>query len=185
MKRAARKPSNRKSDNLEDYRLLCDRFLLGHGPHSAGQILSSITTDLGVDRYGSGGAVQALEAEICRVLGKPAAVFMPSGTMAQQIALRIHADRRRSRVVAFHPTCHLEIHEDKAYQRLHDLVGVAIGNPRKLFTIGDLRAIREPLAAVMWELPQREIEIGRASCRERGGGSVGAVWLRTKKARLQ
>ena len=158
MKRPSRiQGQAKKSDDLEDYRLLCDRFLLGHGPHSAGQVLSSISTDLGVDRYGSGGAVQALEAEICKVLGKPAAVFMPSGTMAQQIALRIHADRRRSRVVAFHPTCHLEIHEDKAYQRLHDLVGVTIGNPRTLFTIGDLRAIREPLAAVMWELPQREI----------------------------
>ena len=43
--------------------------------------------------------------------------------MIQQTALRIHADRRNRRVVAFHPTCHLELHEDKAYQRLHGLVG--------------------------------------------------------------
>ena len=64
-----------------------------------------------------------LEAEVRDLLGKPAAAFMPSGTMAQQIALRIHADRRGRRVVAFHPTCHLELHEDKAYQRLHGLVG--------------------------------------------------------------
>jgi len=147
----------KKSDSLEDYRSQCDRFLLGHGPHTPAQLLAAISPQLGIDRYGAGGAVAALEAEICKVLGKPAAVFMPSGTMAQQIALRIHADRRSSRVVAFHPTCHLEIHEDKAYQRLHDLVGVTVGNPRTLFTLDDLRAVKEPLAAVMWELPQREI----------------------------
>ncbi len=82
---------------------------------------------------------------------------MPSGTMAQQIALRIHADRRNRRVVAFHPTCHLELHEDKAYQRLHALVGRPIGDGRGLMTLSDLEAVREPLAAVVFELPQREI----------------------------
>jgi len=34
--------------------------------------------------------------------------------MAQQIALRIHADRRGRQVVAFHGTSHLELHEGKA-----------------------------------------------------------------------
>ena len=77
--------------------------------------------------------------------------------MAQQIALRVHADRRGRRVVAFHPTCHLELHEDKAYQRLHGLVGRTVGDPRRLLTLGDLEAVREPLAALVIELPQREI----------------------------
>jgi threonine aldolase len=144
-------------NDLERYRSRCTRFLNGHGPRTVEEILSSIPNDLGIDRYGEGGAVEALEKEICKVLGKPAAVFMPSGTMAQQIALRIHADRRSSRVVAWHPTCHLEIHEDKAYQRLHDLVGINIGNPRMLMTLEDLRRVPEPLAAVLFELPQREI----------------------------
>ena len=116
-----------------------------------------IPGDAVIDRYGDGGAVEAIEAEVRKVLGKPAAVFMPSGTMAQQVALRIHADRRSVRTVAFHPTCHLEIHEDKAYQRLHGLVGVLVGNARALMTLEDLRGVREPLAAVLFELPQREI----------------------------
>jgi threonine aldolase len=98
-----------------------------------------------------------LETEVRELLGKPAAVFMPSGTMAQQIALRIHADRRGRHVVAFHPTCHLELHEDKAYQRLHGLVGRPVGNARELLTFADLEAVREPLAALLIELPQREI----------------------------
>jgi threonine aldolase len=84
-------------------------------------------------------------------------VFMPSGTMIQQTALRIHADRRAARVVAFHPTCHLELHEDKAYQRLHGLVGLTVGDATQLMTLADLERIHEPLAALLIELPQREI----------------------------
>ena len=154
---ASRRTRNPPTDDLENYRSSCTRVLGGHGFRSAGEILSAIPADVGKDQYGAGGIVTELEAETCKVLGKPAAAFFPSGTMAQQIALRIHADRRNCRVVAFHPTCHLEGHEDKAYQRLHGLVGVTVGNERTLMTLEDLRAIPGQLAAVLWELPQREI----------------------------
>ena len=144
-------------DELERCRWTCARALAGHGNPSAAKLLAEIPADAGVDRYGAGGAVEALEDEMRSVLGKPAAVFMPSGTMAQQIALRIHAERRGLRTVAFHPTCHLELHEEGAYQRLHGLVGVPVGDARGLITLDDLRGVRERLAAVLFELPQREI----------------------------
>jgi len=146
-----------RGDDLEQHRARCTRFLAGHGPRTAADWLAMITPDAGIDRYGAGGAEEALEKETCRLLGKPAAVFMPSGTLAQQAALRVHADRRGSRAIGFHPTCHLEVHEDKAYQRLHGLVGLAVGNPRTLITMADLRAVAEPFAAMLFELPQREI----------------------------
>ena len=60
-------------------------------------------------------------------------------------------------MVAFHPTCHLELHEDKAYQRLHGLIGRTLGDGRDLLTLADLEAVNEPLAALLIELPQREI----------------------------
>ena len=44
---------------------------------------------------------ERLEERVAALLGKEAAVWMPSGTMAQQIALHIHADRRDSQRVAF------------------------------------------------------------------------------------
>jgi len=102
-------------EQLKQYRWICQRALNGHGNKSAADLLAEIPCDLGVDRYGDGGAVAALEEEVRTVLGKPAALFLPSGTMAQQIALRIHADRRSVRTCAFHPTCHLEIHEEQVY----------------------------------------------------------------------
>jgi len=145
------------AEQLQQLRWRCQRTLNGHGNKSAAELLAAIPQDLGVDRYGAGGAVTALEDEICTVLGKPAAVFMPSGTMAQQIALRIHADRRGVRTCAFHPTCHLAIHEENAYALLHNLTGMTVGAAHSLITLADLQTVREPLAAVLFELPQREI----------------------------
>ena len=142
-------------------RAACERSLWGHGPQTAAQAMAELATlspdELATDIYGSGGSVAILEDEVRTLLGKPAAVFMPSGTMIQQIALRIHADRLNRRVVAFHPTCHLELHEDQAYQRLHGLFGRPVGDPRGLITLADLEEIHEPLAALLIELPQREI----------------------------
>ena len=138
-----------------------ERSLRGHGLGSAADALAELGTlsaeELTADTYGTGGTVSALESEVRELLGKPAAVFMPSGTMAQQIALRVHADRRGRRVVAFHPTCHLELHEDKAYQRLHGLIGRPLGDGRELLSLADLEGVHEPLAALLIELPQREI----------------------------
>jgi threonine aldolase len=139
----------------------CDRALGGFGLRTTADVLAEITSlpedDLKEDWYGDGGAVTTLETEVRELLGKPAAAFMPSGTMAQQIALRIHADRRGRTVVGFHPTSHLELWEDKAYQRLHGLVGRHVGEARELITLADIEGVSEPLAALLIELPQREI----------------------------
>ncbi len=59
------------------------------------QMAESEYAQMGQDHYGKGGFVAAFEAEIAALLGKEAAVFMPSGTMAQQIALRIWCDAGR------------------------------------------------------------------------------------------
>ncbi|HWD45106.1 MAG TPA: beta-eliminating lyase-related protein, partial [Actinomycetota bacterium] len=64
-----------------------------------------------VDLYGERALAERLEARVAELLGKEAAVWMPSGTMAQQIALRIHCERRGNRRIAFHPQCHLDVHE--------------------------------------------------------------------------
>jgi threonine aldolase len=110
-----------------------------------------------MDHYGAGERIERVERRAAELLGKEAAVFMPTGTMAQQIALRIWSDRRGIRTVAFHPTCHLEIHEERAYERLHGLRARLVGDPSQLIRLADLEAIREPVGALLLELPQREI----------------------------
>jgi threonine aldolase len=135
----------------------CTTFLGGHGKVRAADLLATIPPGTVMDRYGDGGAVTELEKEIAVLLGKPAAVFLPSGTMAQQCALRVHADRRQRRTVVFHPTCHLDRHEEGAYQRLHGLTGRPVGDVNRLLTLDDLTAVGEPPAALLIELPQRDI----------------------------
>jgi threonine aldolase len=144
-------------DDLLALREQCTRFLAGHEPIKAGNMLATIPADTAIDRYGDGGAVAELEGEIATLLGKPAAVFVPSGTMAQQAVLRVHADRRGRRTVVFHPMCHLDRHEGEAYQRLHHLTGRRVGDPNRLISRDDLDQIPEPVAALLLELPQRDL----------------------------
>ncbi len=107
----------------------CTRFLAGHGPVVPAQLLASIPADTVPDRYGDGGVVAELETEVADLLGKPAALYLPSGIMAQQSVLRVHADRRQRRTVVYHPMCHLDRHEGQAMARLHGLTGRRPGTP--------------------------------------------------------
>ena len=77
--------------------------------------------------------------------------------MAQQSVLRVLADRRQRSTIVFHPMCHLDRHEGRAYQRLHGLAGRPAGDEDRLLTLGDLTAIGEPPAALLIELPQRDL----------------------------
>jgi threonine aldolase len=101
--------------------------------------------------------VPRLERRVADLLGKPAAVLFPTGTMAQQVALRIHADKRGVRTVAFHPQCHLEVHEHKGYAVVHGLAARLVGDRHRLIRMVDLEAVAEPVAALLLELPQRDI----------------------------
>jgi threonine aldolase len=102
-------------------------------------------------------AVPRLERRVAELLGKPAAAMFPSGTMAQQVAMRVHAERSGIRTVAFHPQCHLEVHEHKGYTAVHGLTGELIGDPWSLIQLSDLDGLNGPIAALLLELPQREI----------------------------
>ncbi len=139
----------------------CTRFLTSHGVRSPREILLELAEaadpDMVADRYGKGDLINGFETRIAELLGKDAAVFLPSGTLAQQIALRVWSERRGSPNVAMHPRNHLDLHEGYAYQHLHGLRGIAVGNPDRLLTLDDLQSVAEPLAALLLELPQREI----------------------------
>ncbi|MFG2062378.1 threonine aldolase family protein [Micromonospora sp. NPDC048871] len=106
---------------------------------------------------GPDGPVAVLERRIASLLGKEEALFFPSGTMAQQVTLRIHADRRGRRAFAAHPQSHLEVWEHQGYAVVHGLRCHPVGDRHRLMRLTDLAALGEPLAAVLWELPQRDI----------------------------
>src|SRR3954452_12780715 len=95
------------------------------------------------DRYGEGVLASRLEGRVAELLGKEAAVWMPSGTMAQQIALRIHAQHAGRSLVAFHPQCHLDVHEERAYEWLHGLHATLLGQRDRLVRPSDVMELSE------------------------------------------
>lgn len=110
------------------------------------------------DVYGHGPLIEEFEARMAAMLGKPGALFLSSGTLAQPLALRIHSDRRNKSTVGLHPTSHLVLHEQDGYRKLWGLNGKLLGDPRKVLTHADLQAqAPEELAALVLELPMREI----------------------------
>lgn len=109
------------------------------------------------DRYGDGPLIGSFEAKIATLLGMEAAVFMPSGTMAQQIAMRVWAEATGVAHFGMHPTSHLELHEERGYARLHGLQASLIGAPDAPTLAADLDRCPERLAALLIELPAREI----------------------------
>lgn len=139
----------------------CTRFVSRHYPVSPHEMFAKLAEmtppDLPADLYGSGELIADFEAEIATLLGKDAGLFMPTGTMTQQIALRIHADHSGNRQVAFHPTCHLEVHEKQAYRELHQLSGISVGSRDSLMTLDALKNVNLPIGTLLLELPQREI----------------------------
>jgi len=139
----------------------CERWLGAERPTSAATLLRAAADALSPqarpDAYGEGEVVEQFEHRLADLLGTEAAVLMPSGTMAQQIALRMHCARRNTDTVAFHPTCHLELHEHGGYTHLHGLKAELVGNRDRLIEIADLESLHAPIGALLLELPQREI----------------------------
>ncbi|MBV1854684.1 threonine aldolase family protein [Catellatospora tritici] len=136
----------------------CDRILSAHRvPIMREQLalLDSLDLDGWPDFYG-GGPVTELERRVAELLGKPAAVFFPTGTMAQQVALRCWAERTGSPVVALHPLSHVEALERGAYESLSGLRGVFPTREPRQPTPAEVRDLDEPYGTLLVELPLRE-----------------------------
>jgi threonine aldolase len=147
----------------------------------AGEVLRALAeaaTEDDRDHYGNGGEVALLEQEVAELLGKPAAVFLPSGILAQQAVLRVYADRAGTQRVAVHGLSHLLVHELNALEELHHLRIERLTSEPRQPRPDELAAIPGHLAAVTVELPLRdagfvlpswdELVVFAEACAERG-----------------
>jgi threonine aldolase len=155
--------------------------LAGHGDRTVEvlkEALRGVDGELESDMYGAGAIIEQFQAKMADYLGKPSAVFFPSGTMAQQIALRIWCDRIGLKRVAYHPLSHLEIHEQDGLKKLHGIEVELLADATRPVGAADVLAMQKDVACVLLELPQREIggalppfeelEAISAFCREKG-----------------
>lgn len=66
-------------------------------PEEYARLLATLTAGnkIGVDDYSRGGVVEKLETRMAALLGKETAVWLPTGTLANQLAVRLLAGQRR------------------------------------------------------------------------------------------
>jgi threonine aldolase len=117
---------------------------------------------IGMDTYASGGVVAELENQIAALLGKERAVFFPTGTMANRIALQVLAgDKRR---VLLQRESHTYSDEGDGAQRLGGLNLIPLAPGKATFTLEDvLSAVQHfqggapfaPVGAISMECPVR------------------------------
>ncbi|MFT7776434.1 threonine aldolase family protein [Roseateles sp.] len=138
----------------------CSRWLSGHRP--ARSMRESLLALAALpeaaqppDVYGDGAVLQALEADVAALLGKPAASFFHKGVAAQLAALRVWCGNGSAGTVALHPQSHIAIDEAGALEALMGLRGLPVGAVDAPFTVADLVALPERPAVVVVELPLR------------------------------
>jgi threonine aldolase len=137
------------------------QLLAGHGHAHPADEFERVAAyirehDIASDNYGTGKVLEKFEREVAELLGMEAARYMPSGCMAQPIALRIWAERVGVFETAFHGTSHLELHEEKGYSALHRLKAHLLGDMDRPTQASDLDGL-EPVSSLLVELPAREI----------------------------
>jgi threonine aldolase len=166
-----------------------ERSLIARNPVSPQEELRGLIADLDKaaldgsedvtwDRYGERGPVAALESQVAELLGKPAAVMFPSGTMAQQSTLRVLSDRYGSRRIAIPALSHLLHHEQDGPRLLNGFEWALLTTGALVPNVDHLAAIPGRLGAVLLELPLRdagyllpswgELEAFSGACRDRG-----------------
>jgi threonine aldolase len=125
----------------EDRRVRLSGDGLGLSPGEYTALLHRLVDEKGIvpDSYSLGGVVEELEERCARVLGKERAIFMPTGTLANHLAVRALAGGS-SRVIVQEES-HLYQDEGDCAQTLSNLTLMPLAAGRATFTAGDLQRV--------------------------------------------
>ena len=121
---------------------------------------------VGDDQYGEDPSVNRLQERIAELLGKEAALFVPSGTMANQIGLKLLTRPGDDVVVGEEP--HIIWHEAGAAAANSGIQFTTVGKGG-LFTAADFRAAYKPPGHIVYP-PTTVVAV--ENTHNRGGGVV-------------
>src|SRR3954454_23742512 len=121
---------------------------------------------VGDDQYGEDPSVNRLQQRVAALLGKEAALFVPSGTMANQIGLKLLA--RPGDDVIVGEEAHIVWHESGAAAANSGVQFTVVGRGG-LFTAADLRAAYKPPGHIIFP-PTTLVTV--ENTHNRGGGVV-------------
>jgi threonine aldolase len=122
--------------------------------------------EVGDEQHGDDPTVHALCDRMAALMGKEAAVFLPSGTMCNVVAILTHC--RAGDEVLAHETSHILHSEGGAHAALTGVQILPLRGPRGTFTAEDVRAAVRP--RTRYAPPQRLIEVEQTA--NIGGGAV-------------
>ncbi|MEL6380935.1 MAG: low-specificity L-threonine aldolase [Cyanobacteria bacterium J06626_18] len=97
---------------------------------------------VGDDVLGDDPTVNELEATVAALLGKEAAVYMPSGTMTNQVALRAHTEPGDE--IVLESQAHIYYYESGAPAALSGVMCRLVEGNYGIFTAADLQAVLRP-----------------------------------------
>lgn len=132
---------------------------------SAGMRQAMLEAELGDEQIGSDPTIWALCDRVAGLLGKEAAMYLPTGTMCNQIALATHC--RPGDEVLAHATAHIQGSEAGAPGAIAGVMVSGLSGARGTFTAETLAgAIRHPSR---YSPPQRLVAVEQTA--NRGGGA--------------
>jgi threonine aldolase len=104
------------------------------------------------EKYCRGVGISQLESKIAKTFGKDAALWCPTGTLAQSIAIQIHGGKTGRNRIHMHPSCHILIHENRGFEHAHGFTEIVSGQWRET-----LRAehVNPSAACMVVEMGQR------------------------------
>jgi threonine aldolase len=94
------------------------------------------------DVIGHDPTVERLQNRVAELLGKEAALFMPSGTMANQIALRVHCQPGDEFICDVN--CHIYNYEQGAFAQLSGLVARTVAGRQGVLEVEQLEELIRP-----------------------------------------
>jgi threonine aldolase len=120
---------------------------VGLSPRAYASLLAKLAERAPIveDSYLLGGEVERLERLWAELLGKEQAVFMPSGTLANQLALRALAGEKRRVIVP--ETSHIYNDTGDASQTLSALTLVPVAPGKATFTTAEVQAVLDRTAS--------------------------------------
>ena len=101
-----------------------------------------LNAPLGDDVIDIDPTVEELQNEVARLLGKEAAIFMPSGTMTNQIAIRIHCQPGDE--IICESSSHIFNYEQAAYAQLSGVATRTVDGHEKIMKLSQLEKLIRP-----------------------------------------
>ena len=132
---------------------------LGLTPEESARLWTALAAGGGIarDSYSNGGAVERLERAFAKRLGKERAVFLPTGTLANHLAVRALAGGS-GRALA-QADSHLYNDSGDCVQTLSGIPLVPLGAGRPDFTLGEVERALDRAASGRVRTPVRVISI--------------------------